>query len=128
MREPLDKLDPSFYRTIDGWELVLYIMSLAFAFEGSWHLYSTLSLLYNCLRAQLPCQARQSQGARLSFGLQEFDLISTRYVTVSDLQTPQIRQLESLQFLEHRIFHYGRAAYNCICSTCGRTGIFGTKR
>lgn len=34
VREPLDKLDASFYRTIDGWELVLYVMSLAFAFEG----------------------------------------------------------------------------------------------
>ncbi|KAA1466592.1 hypothetical protein DENSPDRAFT_811729 [Dentipellis sp. KUC8613] len=43
VREPLDKLDPS-HRHLDAWEVVLYVMSLAFTLEGQ------SALIYKLLR------------------------------------------------------------------------------
>ncbi|KAI9513256.1 calcium activated cation channel [Russula earlei] len=41
VREPLDRLDP-LYHHLDGWEIVLYVMALAFIFEDLHNIYKTL--------------------------------------------------------------------------------------
>ena len=35
VREPLDKLDPN-HRDLDVWEIVMYVLALAFSFQGEW--------------------------------------------------------------------------------------------
>ena len=44
VREPLDKLDPD-HGDLDTWEIIMYVLTLAFSFEGEfWQ--RTSSLLY----------------------------------------------------------------------------------
>lgn len=43
VREPLDKLDPD-HSDLDIWEIIMYILALSIAFEGTWMRDSLLNI------------------------------------------------------------------------------------
>ena len=109
VREPLERVSTK-KSGMDGWEYALYIMVLAFTFEG-------LSVIIPSFCSMLTIVSRHHPSAL--FLSDPHSLLT--FVTHTVLQTPPLCLLACSQFLERSLRNHRLSLHRCIRTPDGRS-------